>query len=147
MIRMKTILQRVKEAVTGFSMEDDSFDTDILIAINTIFLYLYQQNIGQDIFVADNTTTWEDFIKFISSKETIDDIRKYLLIDIKNKTIDEICNMSPGNIIALLEQYIILKTKILFDPPANESLLKAINSSIAEIEYRINIMFNDYDRG
>ena len=144
---MTTILQRVKEAVTGFSVNDQSFDSDIITAINTIFLYLYQQNVGDNIFIINQNTTWDDFLKTITIYKDVNDIKNLSLLDVSSLTIEQLCYATCATLVPMLEQYIILKTKLLFDPPANDALQKAINNAIGEIEYRINIEFNDYKRG
>lgn len=145
---MSVILNDVKEVVTGFSNEDNSFDMDIIIAINTIFFALYQQNVGQKPFRVNSETTWDDFIKENNNQKNITSFVGSSLRNIQKQSVYDMCYSSCEFIIDLLKQYIITKTRMLFDPPANSTVQKIYDTTIAELEYRINIEFNDYvERG
>ena len=41
---------------------------------------------------------------------------------------------------AWIKTYIYLKVKLLFDPPLSSSAVEAINRSISELEWRLNIL-------
>lgn len=143
-IILSIILNDVKEVVTGFSNEDNSFDMDIIIAINTIFFALYQQNVGQKPFHISPETTWDDFIKENTSQKRIMSFVDLPLQNIEKQSVHDMCYGSYEFIIDLLKQYIITKTRMLFDPPANSTVQKIYDTTLAELEYRINIEFNDY---
>lgn len=145
---MSVILNDVKEVVTGFSNEDNSFDMDIIIAINTIFFALYQQNVGQKPFHINSETTWDDFIKENNDQKSITSFIGSSLRTIEKQSVRDMCYSSCEFIIDLLKQYVITKTRVLFDPPANSTVQKIYDTTLAELEYRINIEFNDYvERG
>lgn len=121
---MDSILEDIKQMVTGFVEEDDGFDLDLITAINNAFMYLYQQNVGYNgpYQIINKNQTWNDYVRHNAF--------------LKNGSILECLPM--------IKQYIVLKTRMLFDPPTNSSIEKAYRDSIGEIEYRLNIEWNDY---
>lgn len=50
---------------------------------------------------------------------------------------------AEGGILPIRE-YVRLKTRLLFDPPTQTALTEAIKSSILELEYRLNTLY-DYE--
>lgn len=107
-----SILLSIKKLL-GILEEDQAFDTDIIIHINSVFMILNQLGIGpEDGFkIESQDETWDQFIQ--------DD---KLLEDIKT--------------------YIYLKVKLIFDPPLNSSIQGSIERTISELEFRINLKEN-----
>lgn len=105
---MDSILTSIKKML-GIIEEDESFDIDIIIHINSAFSTLTQLGIGpEDGFVIrGKTTLWTEFI---------DDIR---LENVKS--------------------YVYLKVRQVFDPPTNSAVLDAISRQISELEWRMNV--------
>lgn len=106
---MDDIITDVKQML-GASIYDDSFDVNIVIAINSVLAVLSDIGISE----ADNvcleigdTATWDDLLKGRTDIEYI-------------------------------KSYIYLKVKMLFDPPSSSALLDAYNRQIAEFEWRLN---------
>ena len=107
---MESILTSIKKLI-GITEDYKHFDTDIIIHINTIFMYLSQIGIGpSDGFsISDETTTWEDFLPS------------------DNKNFEAV------------KTYIYLKTRLIFDPPQSSSTMEAIKQTISELEWRLNV--------
>lgn len=109
---MDSILNSVKKLV-NVHIEDDSFDQDLIIYINTILAVLTQMGVGptEGFQITGPDETWEDFVE--------DDVR-----------------------VQLIKTYVGLRVRMLFDPPTNSSATQAIDNSIHETEWRIYAMSN-----
>lgn len=105
---MDSILTSIKKML-GIIEEDESFDIDIIIHINTAFSTLTQLGVGpkEGFAIRDKTTLWTEFV---------DDIR------LEN-----------------VRSYIYLKVRQVFDPPTNSAVLDAISRQISELEWRMNV--------
>lgn len=102
------ILTTIKKML-GIMEDDTSFDTDIVININTVFAILYQLGIGPEGFKLESKEeTWDEYLEE-------DD----LLEDVKT--------------------FIYLKVRLIFDPPLNSSHLESMKQLISELEFRLNI--------
>ena len=103
------VLTDVKQMV-GASIYDDSFDVNIVIAINSVLAVLSDIGISEvddTCLNVDDVMTWDELLKGRT--------------DIK-----------------YIKSYIHLKVKMLFDPPSSSALLDAYNRQIAEFEWRLN---------
>jgi len=102
-----SILDSVKK-VLGIPVDDDSFDTDIIMHINSTFMGLAQIGIGQNgsFAIEDNTGTWSDFLGTATNLEAV-------------------------------KSYISLKVQLIFDPPTSSYVLEAKKALIAEFEWRL----------
>lgn len=105
---MDSILTSIKKML-GIIEEDESFDIDIIVHINTAFSTLTQLGVGpkEGFAIRDKTTLWTEFV---------DDIR------LEN-----------------VRSYIYLKVRQVFDPPTNSAVLDAISRQISELEWRMNV--------
>lgn len=105
---MSVILTDVKKVVGG-STDDDSFDIDLIIFINTTLGVLYQLGLEEAGLtpVIDETTTWDELLGGRKDLE-------------------------------IVKSYIILKVRLMFDPPTNSSVMESIKQTIGELEWRIN---------
>lgn len=103
----ESILISIKELL-GPSADDKSFDTDIIIHINTVFLTLNQIGIGpsEGFSIKDETAKWSDFIG-------------------DNKKLNAV------------QTYIYLKVKLVFDPPLNSAVIESYKQTINELEWRL----------
>lgn len=91
-------------------MEDyEYYDTDIIMHINTVFMILRQIGIGPE----------EGF----SIKD-------------KSTTWDEYVSTDK---IEAVKTYIYLKVRLIFDPPSSSIMVEAINRTISELEWRLNL--------
>lgn len=105
----ESILASVKKML-GITSEYDVFDSDIIMHINSVFMILAQMGVGPSTAfrIEDATSVWTDFIP-------------------KDKPNYE-----------AVKSYVGLKVRLLFDPPASSTHMQAMNSLIAELEWRLN---------
>jgi hypothetical protein len=104
-----SILKSIKKLL-GIQEDDSYFDTDIIIAINSVFSVLTQLGVGPDtgFSISGNSEVWSDFI-------------------------DEDPRM------ASIKSYMYMRVRMLFDPPLSASVTEAMNTSIKEFEWRLNL--------
>lgn len=110
---MTSILQSVKKAL-GVSADYDAFDPDIIMHINSVFSVLQQLGVGP----ADGF--------FIEDGEA--EWEAYLTEQAKFN---------------LVRSYMVLKVRMLFDPPTTSYLVTAYEKSISEFEFRLNVARED----
>lgn len=111
---MDSILTSIKKML-GVTEEYEHFDQDIIIHINSVFSILKQLGVGPDkgYSISDKSNTWNEFIS------------------------------EDGNTFADVKTYIYLKVRLMFDPPSNSSLIESINKQIAELEWRMNVAYEN----
>lgn len=93
----------------GISSECIDFDDDIKIHINTVFGILNQLNVGPPEGYSIRDGT-ETWDSYITK-----------------------CNLT------MIETFIYLKVKLIFDPPTSASVIESINRSINELEFRLYV--------
>ena len=105
----QSILDSVKKII-GYSPEDDSFDIDIIMHINSTFFTLQQLGVGPDFGyeITGREETWEDFV-------------------------DDSPNLNA------VKSYVAIKVRMTFDPPANAFVLDGLKAQATEYEWRLNI--------
>lgn len=104
-----SILKSIK-GFLGIQEEDEDFDQDILLHINTMLSTLYQIGVGDESkHVFGSEETWADL--FYDVPELID----------------------------LIKEFIFLKTRLLFDPPSSSFVLNALAEQVDEAQWRIHI--------
>ncbi len=103
-----SILNLTKKKL-GLTEEDDSFDEDIISAINSVFSILYQLGVGPSTAYAISgaENTWDEF------------------------TTDPNLNF--------VKDYVWMKTKLLFDEPQSGTATQSLERKIAEFEWRLNV--------
>lgn len=103
-----SILTTVKKTL-GIDEADESFDTDILLFINSVFSTLNQIGVGPDdgFQIEDKVATWDSLL---GSDPRLNSVKAYTH----------------------------LKVRMLFDPPATSFAIKAIEDQARELEVRIN---------
>lgn len=113
----KSILMTIRQMI-GPSASYDVFDTDLIIHINTAFSRLCQLGVGPKtpFKIVDDTTTWDDFI---------------------SSDAEGFYGRSAADMIADISQYIYLKTRMIFDPPASSSVANAFQSQIDTLEWTL----------
>lgn len=107
---MDSILDSVKKKL-GINPEYEYFDQDIIMDINTAFSILRQLGVGPKtgFRIEGSGDVWSDFI----SKD------------------------SP--IYEAVKTYICQKVRMTFDPPTSSVMAEAVNRSISELEWRLNV--------
>jgi len=108
---MESILTSIKKLL-GPSAEDEHFDPDIIMHINTVLMDLQQLGVGpaEGFVITDDEDRWSDFV--------------------------------PEASLARLEgikSYVYLRVRLLFDPPINSAVIESINKQIDRLEWRINV--------
>lgn len=107
----ESILGSVKKLLGGLPPDEESpFDDDLILFINGVFGTLQQLGVGpEDGFAITDDTA--TWTEFIGD--------------------DKILNM--------VKPYVFAKVKIQFDPPQSSFVLEAMNKTIAEFEWRMNV--------
>lgn len=109
-----SILLDVKGGL-GLDVEPNtSFDSEILIHVNSALSKLNQNGVGVNTLVTDSTTTWEDFL------------------DPTQETGNKMSSMVP--------QFVMLSCKMLFDPPP-PSAVDYFSRAIDEILWRLKVAY------
>lgn len=92
----------------GLDQNYNAFDTDVKIAINTVFNILYQLGVSKKPFVIiDEKETWTDYLG-----DRID--------------------------LEAVKSLVYLRVRLLFDPPATGVLHEAMERQVSELEWRLN---------
>lgn len=104
-----SILNDTKKS-NGLSEDNTSFDSDIIILINSAFMILNQLGVGPEtgFRISDSSTTWSEYIK-------------------------------PEDDLEAVKTYIHLKVKLVFDPPLSSTVMEAYKQAVAELEWRLNV--------
>ena len=115
-----SILESVKKDL-NVSLDDNFFDPELIMHINTAFSILTQLGVGpkSGFSISDATAVWTDFL-------------------------------GESNLTNIVRSYVPKKVKVLFDPPSTGPLSEALNKTISEMEWRIMVivdpmMEDDYD--
>lgn len=106
---MDSILTSIKKLL-GIMDDYTHFDTDIVMHINTAFLTLTQLGVGP---------------------------KTGFMITGKSEAWDDF--ISEDMSFEAVKTYIYLRVRLLFDPPQSSFVIEAINRSISELEWRLNI--------
>ena len=108
-IYLNSVLNTIKKLL-GLDAEDDSFDSDICIGINSAILTLSQLGLegNEGFIVTDDTQEWSDYL-------------------------------NDNKLLPMVQQYIHLKTKMSFDPPQNSIVCENLKQIITELEWRIRM--------
>jgi hypothetical protein len=105
----QSILISIKKLL-GLPKDCTDFDTDIIIHINTVLMILNQLGVGPS----------EGFA-IEDSKATWSDF------------------ITDTTKLTAVKSYVHLKVRLLFDPPLNSAIIAAIQKSIDELEWRLNV--------
>lgn len=107
------ILPTVKQGVGGIDINNDDFNPELIMHINTVLRGLNQMGIGVDgFFITGNAETWADFLP--ESQQKLQDVKTYVSMSVKK----------------------------IFDPPTSSIKLQAMNEVIKEARDRIFIEEN-----
>ena len=106
---MDNILSSIKKLL-GIPTEETAFDSDIIMQINQVFMILNQLGIGS----SDGFTISDDYALW---SDFIPD----------------------GQNLELVKSYMYMKVRLMFDPPSSSAVLSAMEKSISEFEWRLNV--------
>lgn len=112
---MDSILTSIKKLL-GIAEDYTNFDTDIIIHINSVFSILTQLGVGPS--------------------------EGFSISDKRDTWYDFIGDSTK---IELVKTYIYLKVRLIFDPPQSSSVIDAINRTINELEWRLNVSVDPGD--
>ena len=104
-----SILESIKKLL-GISPSDDGFDQEIKDLINAEFLTLHQLVVGPEAGFS------------ISGQD-----------DLWDEYTDNL------HLQDAVRQYVYLRVRLVFDPPASTTVAEAINNRISELEFRLNV--------
>lgn len=106
---MESILKSIKKFL-GVSIEDDHFDPEIIMHINSVFMDLWQLGVGpyEGFEIEDDVTTWQEFLEGSAKFNAV-------------------------------KSYIELRVKLLFDPPSSSAVIEAYKKEIDKWEWRLNV--------
>lgn len=105
-----SIFESVKKVV-GLLGDDDSFDEDLLLHINSVVSTLRQLglSIPADFYVRDDDQTWQNLLGEFRDLD-------------------------------LVKSYMAMKVRLMFDPPTSSFGLKSMEEMVKEYEWRINVL-------
>lgn len=105
---LSSILTSIKKLL-GVAEEYTYFDSDIIMHINSVFMFLTQMGVGpkEGFFIEDDTAAWVDYIP-------------------------------DSPLLNSIKSYMYLRVKLLFDPPISSAAIESMNRMIDEFEWRIN---------
>lgn len=104
-----SILDSVKKLL-GISEYDDGFDYEIKDLINAEFLTLHQLGIGPEAGFSISGPD-DKWEDYTNNAKLLDAVR----------------------------QFVYLRVRLVFDPPASSTVSDAINNRINELEFRLNV--------
>ena len=93
----------------GVSESCTDFDSDIIMHINTALMILNQLGVGKENYAIEDKENTWD--------EFVEEIDRF----------------------SAIKSYVHLKVKLMFDPPLNAALVEAVQQSIRELEWRLNV--------
>ena len=94
--------------LNGVEATDKSFDTDIIIHINSAFMILNQLGAGpsEGFYIEDETETWLEYEPNVFISKAI-------------------------------QSFVYIKVRLVFDPPASPTVVDALERAAKEYEWRI----------
>jgi hypothetical protein len=104
-----SILTSVKKLL-GIQEDDESFDVELVLNINSVFMILNQLGLGPEegFFITSKEDSWLDFLQDSNDLNTV-------------------------------KSYVYLKVRLMFDPPQMGYLVESINKQCQEFEWRLNV--------
>lgn len=97
----------------GITEEQTDFDRDVIIHINSVLNILHQLGVVKEWINISGPSTLW--------RDLTDDIEK--------------CSM--------VQSYVYLKVRLLFDPPLNSTVISSMDRQISELEWRLTENHND----
>ena len=106
---MERILTSIKKLL-GISADDTSFDPDIIMHLNSVFMVLRQLGVGppEGSAIEGEDAVWADY-------------------------------MSDNALIESVKTYMYMKVRLIFDPPTSTAMIDSMNRLINEFEWRLNV--------
>lgn len=110
----QSILKSIKKLVM-VDENDDAFDDNLKMHINTVFANLIQMGVGpiEGFTISGYEETWNEFLQ-------------------------------GSKLLEPVKTYVYLKVKMYFDPPQNSAHIEAINKQLNELEVRLYTACKQY---
>lgn len=107
---MVSILESIK-TLCGIFSGDEAFDNELIMHINAALGILTQLGIGPNTgyLISNVTNVWTEFLP----------------------------NTDPN--FSIVKNYVYTKVRLIFDPPQNSFLVKALEDQLKELEWRIEL--------
>lgn len=104
-----SILHDVKQMV-GQEWDDNTYDLDIIVHINSVFFELQQIGVGDEsgFEISDETTLWD---AYLGGDKNLNAVKTYIYI----------------------------KVRLLFDPPSTGPLLTSLEKQAEKLEWRLMV--------
>lgn len=106
----ESILESIRDGC-GLAKDDDSFDGELLMHINSALAVLNTNDAGRPVYVVSDKTKWSEFL-------------------------DPAEVQTNTTMLPVIKSYVFLKTRTLFDPPP-PSLVPVYTETINELLWRI----------
>ena len=119
------ILTSIKQML-GLTEDYTPFDRELVMHINSVFMILDQLGVGRSGFRITLTQQPP------TENETVG---KY----ISTETWNDFFGSSYAGDQEAVKSYIFTKVKLLFDPPANGTLMESYKALASEFEFRLNV--------
>lgn len=109
-----SILDTMKNML-GIPLDEEVFDTELLVHINSLIFSLQQVGVGPTpLFVVESSgESWDEYLSDMEELPAV-------------------------------KSYIYLKLRQVFDPPATSYIIESFNRQIQEYEWRLNI-YGDFE--
>ena len=107
---IESVLTSVKKCLNGIPENDESFDEDLMLFINSTFGTLYQLGVGPEegYAISSKADVWSDFIE---------DVRLQ----------------------SMVKEYIVLNCKIDFCPPDSGFVMSGLQNKLTELTWRLRV--------
>lgn len=110
-----SILKDIRSAL-DLGKDDDSYDTNLLMHINSAIGELNQVGVGNNIIVEDDGATW---------------------VDLKNPA-----QVKGNELFKFIPEFILLSTKLIFDPPPPSAVEFYVNN-IQKLLWRLKAAYEE----
>lgn len=109
---MESILTSIRKLL-GPDETYTHFDPDIIMHINSALADLGSIGVGPEegFEIEDDSATWEEFIGEYPNPKLLNNVK----------------------------DYVYLSVKLIFDPPANSTVLKSYETKLEKLEWKINV--------
>lgn len=106
---MDSILNSIKKLL-GIPIEQEHFDTDVIMHINSAFSDLWELGVGPEeaVKITNDNDSWELFTQEATNYENV-------------------------------KEYVYISVKLIFDPPLSSSVLAAYERKLKELEWRLTV--------
>ena len=121
----ETILTSIKQML-GLSEDYTPFDRELIMHINSVLMILNQLGVGTEGFRISLTQL---------PPEENETVGKY----VSTETWSNFLGTGYKGDMEAVKSYVFTKVKLLFDPPANGTLMESYKALASEFEFRLSV--------